>query len=509
MSRARRALLGVTVAVSLAACASTVEDRHLVTLGANGQGADADGSGTGDAGSTGDGTGDGSATVDGATQGDSGTTVDPGAASSGAPGAAVAGSVPSGAPKTSKATSGSGSSPTTGPIQLGFITTTTGNSASLGINAGSSFSDQQLYDALVKEYNKTGGVAGRQISPVYGDTDTATTDWSTQFSAACAHMTQDNKVTAVLGYVFAFEDSFEQCLAKANVLHLSAAYQPGDVGDQKTYPLLYSAAHPNVDVADRTVVAGAVQTGVLTKTSKLGILYDTCSNGDRAFNRTVVPYLQQQGISYEVSKLNCASGAGDASSIAAQVQNAVLTFNSHGVKTVWASGVPLVLFSTDAESQGYRPQYITSVGGAALEANMQAAQIANLHGFGWMPAVDVDPANQPYAHSPAQTACLSKLSAEGLTPTAYNDFMIAYTSCDSISLYAAALTVTHGNTDPSTVEAALAQIEPTFQGAATYNGGYTVSGNQAGGAQSWRAYNYATSCSCLQYSGPTYPLPAV
>ena len=51
----------------------------------------------------------------------------------------------------------------------------------LGFTSGSSFTDREAYDALVADVNAHGGLAGRKIIPVYGTTDTASSNWSSQF----------------------------------------------------------------------------------------------------------------------------------------------------------------------------------------------------------------------------------------------------------------------------------------------------------------------------------------
>ena len=46
---------------------------------------------------------------------------------------------------------------------------------------------------------------------------------------------------------------------------------------------------------------------------------------------------------------------------------------------------------------------------SAFEANsgiIPPAQMKNVHGFGWMPGIDVGQSHQPYAATPEQKACL-------------------------------------------------------------------------------------------------------
>jgi ABC-type branched-subunit amino acid transport system substrate-binding protein len=399
----------------------------------------------------------------------------------------------------------------TSPIEIGFVATNVGNAQSLGLNVGQTYTDKEAYDALVKEYNANGGLAGRKIMPVYGDTDTANSDWNTQFQAACQNLTQDHHVQAVLGYVFAFMDSFEGCLAQHRVPHLYGGYQPGDKQAQKDFPSIVSVAHPTVDGVNETVLGGAMASGLLTTRSKLGILYDGCGHGDRAFKASTEPWLKAKGLQYETVYMSCAGGSGDAGAAAASVKSAQLQFAAHGVNVAFIpNAIEMLVFMENAESQGYRPAYINQGGGAALEAQggiVPPAQMKNLHGFGWMPGIDVTQSHQPYAATPEQKACLTKLKKHGLVPAAYNDFMFAYVTCDSLDLYAKALAVTGGVSDGFRVQQALLTVMPSFRGASTYGGVYGVSALQRGGPGQYREIGFVDACSCFQYRGPVRRIP--
>jgi hypothetical protein len=174
------------------------------------------------------------------------------------------------------------------------------------------------------------------------------------------------------------------------------------------------------------------------------------------------------------------------------------------------NAIGLLVFMNNAESQGYRPTYINQGFGAAFEAQGGAvpqAQQKNLHGFGWMPGIDVNQQHQPYPKTPQQVACLTKLNHQGLTPAAYNDFMFAYVTCDSLDLYAKALALTGGRSGLAEVRSALLRVMPSFKGAATYGGAYGVSDQQRGGPGSYRETGWTDTCSCFTYRGPVRRVP--
>ena len=493
-------------ALLTAACGSTVQVQQQRAVGA-GDGLGATGT-TGDSlgttGSTGGGTG---------TSGTTGTAL-PGTGTSGRTGTTGGAGTTGGGvlPGTSGSTGASGTTTTGGgarnhdPIQVGYVATSVGNAAALGINAGSTYTDKAMFDALVAEYNAAGGLAGHRIVPVYGETDTASSNWAAQFAQVCAKFTQDNHVKVVVGYVFVFIKSFESCLAKAGIPHLYGGYQPGDVVDQRQYPWLIATGHPTVDGFDLTALDGALRTGLINAKTKMGFLTDSCADGDRAFTGTVVPWLRAHNVNYQAVSMACSQGASDVSGAASAVSSAELRFAANGVNLVFASGVALLVFMEDAQSQGYTPEYVTAVGGAALEANGPANQMKHLHGFGWMPSIDVNPSHQPYGQTAGQKACIAKLVRHGLKPTQYNDFMAAYQACDGLELYARALAAT-GTTSAQPLVDAVGHAMATFQSAGTYSGGLRAASRQRGGPSVYRAYAWTDACSCSTYRGPTFPIP--
>jgi ABC-type branched-subunit amino acid transport system substrate-binding protein len=494
----KRALIA---AVALtAACGSTVQVSGQAQVGS--------GQEQGLGGTAGTSTGTSGVTTTGSSTGvtaPTGTTTGAGTTSPGSTGS-VAPTAPGGTTGAVTNPLPSRGSATHEPIEIGFVTTSVGNAATFGVSTGQSYTDKAMYDALVAEYNLAGGIAGHRIRPVYGNTDTASSNWANQFAAVCDTFTQDHKVKAVIGYVFVFLHNFESCLAKARIPHLSGGYQPGDVVDQRMYPTLVSTGHPTVDGSNLTALTGALATGLLTTKTKLGLLIDTCANGDRAFKNSTEPWLKAHSINYRVVSGACSNGASDVSGGASAVSSAELQFASSGVDLVFANGIPLLLFMSNAESQGYHPQYLATLGGAALEANAPSGQMKNLHTFGWMPSIDVNPSHQPYPKTPAQARCIAMLEKHGLKPSQYNDFMQAYATCDGLELYRAGL-LGAGSTEGRSVVAAVLRQLPGFQGASTYNGADTASARQRGGPAVYRETGWNASCSCMQYKGPVRKVP--
>lgn len=488
----RQLTTAVAVLALLAGCGSTVQQQGGVAASDRGSDATAAGGTSDELGGI-----DGSGGLDGAASG---------AAATG-PRSAAGRTRSTAAGGTASASSTARSQ--TGPIQLGFLNTKVGNAAAFGINVGETYPPGQIFEAVVKAMNAKGGMAGRRIVPVVADTDTASASWESDYQAACAQFTQDNKVAAVLGYSFALLESFESCLAKAGVPHLSGGYAVGDEATFERYPHLIATTNVTADRRFVLQLEAPMKAGVLTTANKLGLLIDDCAPQARAYQRSMAPFIKSKGLNVvATTTMSCAQGAGDVGGVAAQIQNAVLQFRSRGVDTVVTEGVPVVVFAQQAESQGWRPTYLltSTSGGAALGTNVPAGQAANMRGFGWLPAIDVTTGRQPPA-TPAQQKCLDMLRAEGIVPAQYNDFLSAYTTCDALFLYEAALTATRGAADAASVVRAITALGAGYQSPSTLNGRTSFGPRRRDAPAEYRPWGWDSSCSCFVYKGEAAPLP--
>lgn len=392
-----------------------------------------------------------------------------------------------------------------GPIQIGFLNTKVSNGAAFGLNVGQTYPPRQAFEALVAALNERGGVAGRRILPVVADTDTATARWESDYQAACAHFTEDNNVSAVVGYSFALIESFESCIEKAGAVHLNGAYAVGDRKTHIDYPTLFATTHPTADRRYRLQLEGAVRAGYLTKTSRLGLILDACPSRARAYERTIAPYISSRGLNV-VSKvvMDCAKGASDVGAVVTQIQNSVLKFRAADVDRVFIEGIPFIVFANAAEAQNWHPGYLltSTTGGRALEANsVPRAQLENIRAYGWFPVLDVSERSQPAPTTP-QRRCLSLLKAKGLIPKEYNDFLTAYTTCDAVFLYERALKRTRGVSTASVVRGAIESLGTTYESASVLEAKATFAPGRHEAPTVYRPWSFQRSCVCFAYTGP-------
>src|SRR6202008_3147620 len=127
--------------------------------------------------------------------------------------------------------------------------------------------ESDVSHAIVAAMNAGGGGAGGRIGPIYDDTDVGSQSWDADFEAVCAKFTQDNKVVAVLGFVFDYAQSFESCLSKKGIPHLSAGLNIPDAEELRKSPFLLALSTPRIERRSKLKIDGALATGAITTAS--------------------------------------------------------------------------------------------------------------------------------------------------------------------------------------------------------------------------------------------------
>ena len=425
------------------------------------------------------------------------------------------------APSTGESTSSRAAEPVdatgrvTSPIKLGFVRTKVSNADQFGVDVREiqTVSESKVLAAVVSAYNDRGGIAGRKIVPVYADTDTASNRWDVDFAAACAKFTQDNRVAAVLGYVFDFQEVLEDCLKRNGIVHLSTTFNVPDDELMRRYPNLFALAVPRVERRSIAKIDGAMATGVLKKANRFGVLYDKCPSTTRSWQRTVLPYIKKKGITLAgAESFICAKGASDNTQAIREIQSAILRFRTANVDTVMIHGVsefpPLLLFSTEAESQGWRPKYIVSslFQAAVAQGQIPQSQARNVHGYGWMPSQDVIPAKWPPMTDSAKR-CVSMVRNEGVEPTTPIDYSLVFSTCEAMFVYERALNATAGRSGLSDVVPKIESIGTTFQSTINLEGRSVISHAVRDAPARSRSFAWNDDCDCYTYRGSSVVMP--
>jgi hypothetical protein len=413
-------------------------------------------------------------------------------------------------------TSATSNSPkATGPITVGFLTTATTNAAQYGASNGNTVSETGIDDALINALNKQGGIDGRQIKVVFAHTDTGGSDWAGEFQAACATFTQDNHVDAVLGYAFDYAPAFESCLAQKGIPHISDSYAVTSDAEMAKYPLYWSLSTPPIEQREMAKYEGAMNTGVLTPSNKLGVILDTCAGNQAAWQGAVLPFLQAHHINV-APPFTIACGTGQNAGIVATVgslTNVLLRFRSEGVNRIsfeTAEGPALLLSSIEAQAQGYHPDWIVSslAGLSVIGGETPIPQMQHTYGFGWMPSQDTPPQYTPTKNA-AQRRCLSLLHSQKEYPKAAADYIYAYDACEAVFVYADALERNGGDTTGTAVSQAIASIGTSFQSTLNLDGRSDFSAARHNDVPMvYKPINWDGDCHCFRYGSQTFTMPS-
>ena len=442
--------------------------------------------------------------------GPAGTGTRTGGAGAAAGGAGVAGGAATGAgPAAGPVPRASAAS---GPIEIGFMNLTAAQAGQYGINQASGHTTQQTYQAIVDAINAHGGLDGRRIVPVYANIS-LTGDWATDYQAACATFTQDHHVAAVLGYSLVYMDTFEACLTHAGVVNLSSGSPSFDNQDLAQNPYMFTTAYPTTNAVYLSALSGGVETGLLTKGSKIGVIRTDCGFDQRAWAAAAAPFIAAHQLDVvKTATLSCPSNAADVGAIEGQMPNIVLQFHTAGVDVVFGTGYAQY-FADDANTQGYYPQYlITTVDTSeGLQTqNVPAQQMQNMHGFGWYPILDADPQHQPATpagQASAQARCLALFKSQGYTPTSA-DLQQVYDDCDTLFLYGLALKDTGGQTAARAIAAAVSSLGGSYPSATALAGADLFTSSRHDGPDRFAPFGWNGGCSCFVYTGAPQPMPA-
>jgi ABC-type branched-subunit amino acid transport system substrate-binding protein len=398
------------------------------------------------------------------------------------------------------------SRPNTRPLTVGILNTGSNAALAAGFGKkGSTATWEGSDEALIRYFNKHGGIAGRQIKAVAYTVEATSTSYSTEVQAACSRFTQDYKVDVVLTTVGtgSFE-SLESCLSKARIVNLEAFDQGStDAATFAKYPTLFTVGSPNVDSAITATLRGLTGTGYLSKKNKIGLLVEACPYNIRAYERSYAPLIKKLGYSVSRRDLQCVNGAADLGSFAQQVSTAVLPFRSEGIDRVSFisdfESLGVLAFSDQAQSQGWKPGYaLTSAAHTgAYQPQLSQPQLPQMVGVGNLPNVDLTSRGTPTG---TVARCRSILASEGITGSAPADYSIMDTACDIWWLLEDGLIKSRGHTDDLALVPALNALGGAHRSASVLGGTTVYDAAHRDGWPLSAVYAYQAACTCFRYT---------
>ena len=400
---------------------------------------------------------------------------------------------------------GSGTTGTTGgdgasgpedrsPLAVGVLVTddySNGPQAQVfGVTTGNNRKQAQ---AVIDDINKTGGVAGRPIRPVFANYSSTSTE--NQNAAVCEKLTKDEPVTFVINGVINAGQELGTCFAKAGVFLIGGAAGLSDAKDLANFKGFYY--HPAIINATRLgpIFVSQLQTsGWFGSKPRVGIVYQPGEAAARAVKESLRPALAKAG--HEVVTEAQPKSTED-------MQGIVLQFKSKEIDHVMfldGGGGVYTFFAQAAEQQGYRPKLgITTYDVPAVTQTLvPPGQLAMTSGVGWAPTADVDSASQPPANA-AKKKCAALMEKAGESTGNSLAASVAFGYCDT-GFFLQRVAALAGGTDPARFRAAAGTLDRSF-GSALAMGTFYRPGT-ADGAGVVRTLAYAPACRCLQYSGP-------
>ena len=292
-----------------------------------------------------------------AAAGTSGSAQSPAAGGGGAGGSAGPGSTVVGgrtAGGVVRTSSDRGVAPT--KIKIGFLLQNTAGLNGAGFSTGQRTDGPQYVDALAKWASKNGGVAGREVVPVFRYTDPTSVE---DQAAACRAMVDDNKVFGLVDVASILDTAALDCLVRPDggntpFVHSamwSTEWQKRSGGNEVSYQA----------AVDRISITWARDLAAMKwfpPGATIGILGDKCPATEPVVMNVLAPALKAKGAGRVVFGLHDC----DIQSVVSQPANIATQFRLSGVTHVLVTSnfVTGQLFTNAAASQGYHPKYSTS-----------------------------------------------------------------------------------------------------------------------------------------------------
>ncbi len=370
------------------------------------------------------------------------------------------------------------------------------------------------YQAVINYVNSHGGVAGRQLVPVWYEEDIQNSA-DTSYQQMCATWTQDNK-----SFVFTLggEAILDQCAAQegAVVLYDGEITSGLTSATQNQYPMDVNETSTTIDDAMKITIEGLARQGYFSSGEKLGIVTWDDPNYTYGIKNAALPALATVGINNPpVEYVTSPQGYNDLGSTSASAGSAVLKFKSMGIDHVIlfdgpsgvnSSGVLVLEFMQQANSQQYHPKFgLNSTSGfTGLASDYPQQEMVGSEGVSWEPVGDASPSDYPSSKlPPIGQRCLQIMSNAGDSVSAgSNAEDVQLAICDDLFFLQQALAKVTGPLNQKNALAAIEAMGSSFQPAETF--GIDLSPSQRDGLQLVANMSFSSSCACYQYTSSPY-----
>lgn len=290
-------------------------------------------------------------------------------------------------------------------VTLGFWTADAGTFAAGAAAVGYQYDPASISNldlraetqALVDYFNANGGLAGRQIRPVYYQVNLQNlltrSGKAQEAQAACATWTEDNRVFSFETFKGFTEDNIIECAVDNRVVMFDPWYQGAQVTRsrlQEVIPYWYATVKMVAEQREKTQVERLHAAGFFDKGHKLGILTEDIPMSLESAAKGLKPALRAHGIPLVAEAVYPDVIESPWSTYVLQFQQAGITHVMFSTSTYqWLAAV---LFMRAAEQQGYRPRYglTTDVNpGGDFTDNVSPNQLKRAIAVGWYPTADI------------------------------------------------------------------------------------------------------------------------
>jgi hypothetical protein len=326
-------------------------------------------------------------------------------------------------------------------IKVGVVVLENGAQANEALgNEGITTGDQRRqYEILFGDLNKRGGILSHKVVPVYHEIDVLSQETAdSQAQQTCAAFTEDNHVFAALG---GLNDTFLSCMTKAGGVQVVSELTNSAASRFERFPHYFEISSPNLDRQAALWPRHLDAMGYFGKGAVVGVLTFDDPNFVHALDKVLVPGLRRLGFPpKERILIQPAQRFADSGGVAAQIQNAVLRFNSSGVTHVLIMDERAFItdfFLRGAREQRYFPRYgfntQNALGFLYSQGSATAEQMKGAVGLGWSPFIGVAPDQDPASAATApRRRCLDLMKRSGMSYSDRNAEAIALLQCDVV-----------------------------------------------------------------------------
>lgn len=352
---------------------------------------------------------DAAATADGSTGGANGAAIGGTDGSGGGADTAAPARGPSANQTGGVARTASDQGVTENEITLGILHTSDAFFAA----TGSSTKDvNRVIAPFIKEINESGGINGRKVVPKISTYDPLSAD---SMKAACVQQAEDHKVFSSIAQIGFYGDA-EICMATKSVPLLTGNNSTEKTNVERERGWVRQT-NQNKDRNIKNWIDWMISSGLLTKSTKTGLLYVDVPEDRDLVNEVMLPYLKSKGMPTPVMATLSSSIAQTPS----ESQSAVLRYKSENVQLVLplVSFLRMLIFAQQADAAAYKPKYSVSDFGLLSTdamAGMPPSQWEGVRGITVSPTGTVPPGALPAGPAFAECHSVYKKYGEDFAP---------------------------------------------------------------------------------------------